>query len=440
MDYRQIQQLKAQYPDALLFTRIGDFYEAFGTDALTLSKELDLVLTGREMRGAPERVPMTGVPFHTLDSYVAKLIANGHKVAIAENTAEPVKQVPAAQENNTQKENQHMEPNVNTTPYTEDRRAEIVSGSKELLNELLKTGNLKKLLCAVGRNGRYTLNNTLFMLAHKPDLTVVKNMADWNELGRQIIPDSQSLEIMSPIKEEKTVEPKEGEEPQYDENGQPIVKKYTATTGFKPTYVFDVSQTAGKEYAPFKLTAKVSDEEKRVILKGVRHELGKRGYGIEFVDAEKLAEGENGRVNRKDKKVEIKKGMDNFATALTLLHTSGAALSGAMKYRDFEGLKGDEASMLEASCTDCILSAHFGMDTENFDFSYTAAWDESERTAFYHNANLVCLSATRLMEGVDHAFEYNRSVKQEQGAAASTPASRPSLFRGAARQSEAVAT
>ncbi|MDR2634888.1 MAG: hypothetical protein LBC13_02790, partial [Clostridiales bacterium] len=90
MDYKQLQDLKNQYKDCILFVRVGDFYEAFGEDAAVLSKELDLTLTGRDMANAAERVPMAGVPFHAVERYIARLIENGHKVAVAENMGESV--------------------------------------------------------------------------------------------------------------------------------------------------------------------------------------------------------------------------------------------------------------------------------------------------------------------------------------------------------------
>jgi DNA mismatch repair protein MutS len=67
--WRAYSAVKAQYPDTLLFYRIGDFYELFGADAETASKELDLTLTGRDI-GLSERVPMCGVPHHALDAYL----------------------------------------------------------------------------------------------------------------------------------------------------------------------------------------------------------------------------------------------------------------------------------------------------------------------------------------------------------------------------------
>ncbi|MCH5320937.1 MAG: DNA mismatch repair protein MutS [Eubacterium sp.] len=84
----QYFQIKAQYNDAILFFRLGDFYEMFFEDARIASQELDLVLTGRDC-GQEERAPMCGVPFHSADSYIAKLVSRGYKVAICEQTEDP---------------------------------------------------------------------------------------------------------------------------------------------------------------------------------------------------------------------------------------------------------------------------------------------------------------------------------------------------------------
>jgi DNA mismatch repair protein MutS len=89
MEYARIERLKEANADALLFVRIGDFYEVFGEDALSVSKELDLTLTGRNMQDMPERVPMAGVPYHAFDRYVERLVQKGYKVAVAESMEIP---------------------------------------------------------------------------------------------------------------------------------------------------------------------------------------------------------------------------------------------------------------------------------------------------------------------------------------------------------------
>lgn len=79
----QYISIKKNYEDCILFFRLGDFYEMFFDDAKLGSKELELTLTGKNC-GQEERAPMCGVPFHSAESYIAKLVDKGYKVAICE--------------------------------------------------------------------------------------------------------------------------------------------------------------------------------------------------------------------------------------------------------------------------------------------------------------------------------------------------------------------
>ena len=85
---QQYFKIKKQHEDAILFYRLGDFYEMFFEDAKTASRELELVLTGRDC-GQQERAPMCGVPFHAAEGYIARLVAKGYKVAVCEQTEDP---------------------------------------------------------------------------------------------------------------------------------------------------------------------------------------------------------------------------------------------------------------------------------------------------------------------------------------------------------------
>ncbi|KPJ52865.1 MAG: DNA mismatch repair protein MutS, partial [Dehalococcoidia bacterium DG_18] len=85
---QQYLRIKRKYPEAIVFFRLGDFYETFDQDAKTVSRELEIVLTSRGM-GKGNRVPMAGIPYHALDNYLARLIARGYKVAICEQLSEP---------------------------------------------------------------------------------------------------------------------------------------------------------------------------------------------------------------------------------------------------------------------------------------------------------------------------------------------------------------
>ena len=81
-------ETKSQYQDCILFYRLGDFYEMFFDDALTASRELEITLTGKNC-GQEERVPMCGVPYHAVESYLNKLVSKGYKVAICEQVEDP---------------------------------------------------------------------------------------------------------------------------------------------------------------------------------------------------------------------------------------------------------------------------------------------------------------------------------------------------------------
>ena len=84
----QYMATKEEYSDCLLFFRLGDFYEMFFDDAVLVSKELEITLTGKEC-GLEERAPMCGVPYHSVDSYLQRLVEKGYKVAIAEQMEDP---------------------------------------------------------------------------------------------------------------------------------------------------------------------------------------------------------------------------------------------------------------------------------------------------------------------------------------------------------------
>lgn len=86
---QQFVDLKKQNPDAILFFRLGDFYETFWEDAKIASKILDLVLTSKN-KTSENPIPMAGIPHHSSEKYVKKLVQNGYKVAIAEQMTAPI--------------------------------------------------------------------------------------------------------------------------------------------------------------------------------------------------------------------------------------------------------------------------------------------------------------------------------------------------------------
>src|SRR5690625_1012626 len=85
---RQYLRIKSEHPDELLFYRMGDFYELFYDDARIAAEELDITLT-RRGQSAGEEVPMAGIPYHSVEGYLARLVRRGHSIAICEQTGDP---------------------------------------------------------------------------------------------------------------------------------------------------------------------------------------------------------------------------------------------------------------------------------------------------------------------------------------------------------------
>ena len=85
---KQYLEIKSQYPDSILFFRMGDFYEMFFEDAQVGSRELDIALTSRD-KGQKDSVPLCGVPYFAVDGYISKLLQKGYKVALCDQVEDP---------------------------------------------------------------------------------------------------------------------------------------------------------------------------------------------------------------------------------------------------------------------------------------------------------------------------------------------------------------
>ena len=85
---KQYFQVKKEHPNSILFFRLGDFYEMFFNDAKTVSQELDLTLTSKEC-GQDEKAPMCGIPFHSAEGYISRLLVKGYRVTICDQVEDP---------------------------------------------------------------------------------------------------------------------------------------------------------------------------------------------------------------------------------------------------------------------------------------------------------------------------------------------------------------
>lgn len=324
--------------------------------------------------------------------------------------------------------------------YTEEERNEIVGKTNAQLKKMLDEGKLKDLLELYGRNGDYSLNNVLYMLAQYPDMTVANGMNEWARLGRHILPDSEAkrMEVMAPTKEEYQVEAKDKDgNPKLDENGEQIYYTRQRATGFHPFYVFDLSATEGEPYKPFCIEpGKVTNHERNVILDGVFNALSAKRYKYKFTEPKEFGENEAYKIDKGEKTVKIRKGMDNTTTALTAIEAASKAITDNYKGEDFEGLLGEKAELIEGDCRNCILAAHYGLQTTGFDFSYVQDWTDERKEIFRDNLGIVCAGTKSVMNKISHAMYKDRQARALDAPAPSGAIEEREPFQGHGQSAE----
>ena len=198
---QQYFEVKKTCQDAILLYRLGDFYEMFFDDAKLASKELDLVLTGRDC-GQEERAPMCGIPYHSCEGYIAKLVKNGHKVAICEQTEDPKKAKGLVR----------REIIRTITPGTVMESSMLEEGSNNYIasvciwgqsagicfadistGEVLATGCVSGDLSTycIGELGRFLPKEVVLSSAAAEDASLMQFLSERLECGTEILPDEQ---------------------------------------------------------------------------------------------------------------------------------------------------------------------------------------------------------------------------------------------------------
>jgi Zn-dependent peptidase ImmA (M78 family) len=302
-----------------------------------------------------------------------------------------------------------------TKPYSKEEVKEILSQIDEKLNDYLKSGRYKDVLMMMGNLGNYSLTNQIYILLQNPEATHVAGMKGWNYLGRSVKKGEKALRIFAPIKGKKTDELTDGEgHAVLDENGNKITRTYDIVKGFKPSYVWDISQTSGREIKPLKFGEMPSKEEHDIIMKGLTDTVKTIGFQVEYATKETLGEGCYGLCNHMEKKILLLEGMNPTQEVSTLAHECGHAFAHNPYKRDFSGLTSSERREIkevEAESISCTLCTYLGLDTTDFNFAYIATWADGDLTKFRKNMDVISEYANKLIEGVDNAFIQDKKMK-----------------------------
>lgn len=268
------------------------------------------------------------------------------------------------------------------------------------LEEFIKGGNYKDVLLMMGNLGKYSIINQIYILLQKPDATTVKGMHAWNSLGRSVKKGEKGIKIIAPIV--GTID-ENGKE----QNEEKEVKKAKVIKAYKPSYVFDISQTEGKEIKTFQMDEDPSVENKELIIHGLNNVIEAEGYSFRYATKEELGEGCYGLCNHKEKEILLLEGMSDLLEISTFVHECGHALAHNPYKKNFEGLTSlpsRDIKEVEAESISCIICSYLGLNTSNFNFAYISGWAEGDISKFRKNIDVISHCAMKLVIGIDDVF------------------------------------
>ena len=289
---------------------------------------------------------------------------------------------------------------------------QVLKNVYEDFKKFLKAGKYKEVLEYMGNLGTYSFNNALLVISQKPDARLIHGVRGWNLRGRSVKKGEKAIRILAPVTKEIEVE-KEDQEGNIvlDKNGAPVMVKKTVVKGFKNSYVFDVSQTTGKELSVFKLDENARVEDKKAIMRGLEEAVKPMGYTISYTTKEVLGPGCYGVTIPKERKIKILEGMSDLQTISTAIHECGHALAHTNPRPDFKGLTPKdrrEIQEVEAESTSCVVATWLRLDTSNFNFSYIASWSEGDIEKFRENVQTISKHSHTLINAVSKELEQQR--------------------------------
>ena len=249
----------------------------------------------------------------------------------------------------------------------------------------LKEGHYKDVLLAMGNLSSYSFSNQLLILSQKTDATCVRGYGGWKKEGRQVKRGEKGILIFSPILKKG----KEGAE--------------RTCVGFRAGYVFDLSQTEGKDLLDFRPDESKAVAMKKEIGRGLSKVVARRGYRVFEGEREELGEGCFGLCDHRKKEIKILKGLGDLQSISTLAHECAHALAHGTERDDFAGLLPSEKrgiKEIEAESIAFVVTSFLGLDVSAFNFAYIASWSEGDLGKMKKNLEVVSRCAKELIQGI----------------------------------------
>lgn len=258
---------------------------------------------------------------------------------------------------------------------TQEKLKEITEKLENGMKEMFDSDRYKQYLATMSKFHGYSLRNIILIYLQKPDASLIAGASTWNRLQRYVNKGEKGISILAPCPYTKIVEKPildENGNPRRDENGKELKQKEKVLVEYyKPVYVFDVSQTNGKDLEllqPTALQDSVSDYDRIInALKEIAP------CPIDFEDIQSTA---NGYFSPLENRIAIKQGMSESLTARCIIHEIGHAM---LHSHEAEGSEKDrQTKEVEAESVSFCVAQYLGIPTEEYSFPYIAGWSSGK--------------------------------------------------------------
>ncbi len=297
---------------------------------------------------------------------------------------------------------------------TEERKQQVenlVGQAEEQLTEYLKSGKYKDFLKNMSNLYNYSIHNQMLILMQREDTTKVKGMSGWNYLGRSVIPGEKGIKIIIPIIKKVEAE---------NENKELIKETVSKVIGFKAGYVFDISQTNGKDIELFKFDHIAED-----YFNEVESALRECVPNYKVIYAPKISSGADGMCAKQVKIITVKEAMPKEKTLTTLIHEIAHSFQCDNNAKKFAGLSDKEIRQvkeIEAESVAFVVSHRLGLKTEEFNMSYIANWSNEKIERFKETVGEVKRISTKILNTIEPIIvmeskieESKENIKENEG-------------------------
>lgn len=273
---------------------------------------------------------------------------------------------------------------------------DLIKQAEEQYTQFIKDGKYKDLLLSMSNLNCYSITNQLLILSQLPTARCVNGMKVWNYNHRNIIKGQKAIKIIAPLIEKR-------KEEVLDADGNVVDTKEVEIVGYKVSYVFDISQTEGRELYEFKCDELTAVENFDTIKEAL--ERTARGYTFEY---KALEDSLDGYCDYENKQIVIKDGMPNEKTLTTLIHEIGHALAEERVRTNFKGLTPKEQRQIreiEAESIALVVSNRLGLHTADFNMAYITTWSDGDIEKFKDNINVVRSVSYQILSSVEPAVQ-----------------------------------